>query len=261
MRAEEYLLDLQSRGRYTFTTTEALVKIRGSDIAVRRALLRLKKKGILVTPFRGFHIVIPPEYCSLGCLPPDQWVPDLMGYLGEPYYAGLLTAAEYHGAAHQRPQAFQVVTPRARPPIRCGRGRVQFIMRSNTSAVPTVDVNSVRGLLRVSTPEATALDLIAYPHQAGGIDNVATVIAELAERLDPQRLLETSALVAELPAVQRLGYILDYVGARGAADPLRDYIAGVAKTPVPLAPSEPVSGLPVDGGWRVVVNAHLDPDL
>ncbi len=261
MRAEEYLQDLQSRGRYTFTSAEAFATVGGSDLAVRRALLRLKKKGMLVTPFRGFHVVVPPEYRSLGCLPPDQWVPDLMGSLGEPYYAGLLTAAEYHGAAHQRPQAFQVVTTRPRSSIRCGRARVQFIMRTNTPGVPTVEVNSVRGLLRVSTPEATALDLVAYPHHAGGIDNVATVIAELAEQLDPQRLLETATLVAELPAVQRLGYILDYVDAHRVANPMRNYVARIARTPVPLASSEPVSGHQVDHRWKVVVNTHLDPDL
>ena len=33
------------------------------------------------------------------------------------YYSGLLSAAEYHGAAHQRPQAFQVFLAKNRRPI------------------------------------------------------------------------------------------------------------------------------------------------
>lgn len=261
MRAEAYLVHLQSRGRYTFSIDDAFAEVDGSDLAVRRALLRLKKKGAVATPFRGFHVIVPPEYRSLGCLPPDQWVPDLMARLDEPYYAGLLTAAEFHGAAHQRPQAFQVVSPRPRTPLNCGRTRVHFVMRANTAVVPTTEVRTSRGLLRVSTPEATALDLVAYPHHAGGIDNVATVVAELAERIDPQRLAETAALIAETPVCQRLGYILDSVDARAVAEPLRACVARVARRAVRLAPSEPVSGHPVDPCWKVVVNAHLDPDL
>jgi hypothetical protein len=58
---------------------------------------------------RGFHVIVPPEYRSLGCLPPEQFAPALMETLGMPYYAGLLSAAQFHGAAHQRPQVFQVV--------------------------------------------------------------------------------------------------------------------------------------------------------
>jgi hypothetical protein len=37
------------------------------------------------------------------------------------YYAGLLSAAQLHGAAHQRPQEFQVFLAKNRRPIRCGR--------------------------------------------------------------------------------------------------------------------------------------------
>jgi hypothetical protein len=37
--------------------------------------------------------------------------------------------------------------------------------------------------MRVSTPEATALDLVRYVTAAGHIGNVATVLAELSEKL------------------------------------------------------------------------------
>ena len=52
-----------------------------------------------------------------------------MDHLGLAYYAGLLTAAEYHGAAHQRPQVFQVVVEENRPEVSCGKIRVWFIAR------------------------------------------------------------------------------------------------------------------------------------
>jgi hypothetical protein len=43
--------------------------------------------------------------------------------------AGLLSAAQYHGAAHQKPQEFQVCLERARRPLVRGRVRVAFVVR------------------------------------------------------------------------------------------------------------------------------------
>ena len=66
-------------------------------------------------PFRGFHLIVPPEYRALGCLPADQFVPQLMEHLGLVYYAGLLSAASLHGAAHQAPMVFQTIVADNRP--------------------------------------------------------------------------------------------------------------------------------------------------
>jgi hypothetical protein len=97
-----------------------------------------------------------------------HFIPFLMEHLGEKYYAGLLSAGEYHGAAHQRPQVYQVVTARNRPQINCGRVRVQFIARKNMEQIPTSDLMTPHGYLKVSTPAATAFDLVGYFHSAAG---------------------------------------------------------------------------------------------
>ena len=164
---------LASRGRYHFTTQEARRHLKGSGPAIRAVLRRLSAKGQIATPYRGFHVIVPPEYRAIGCLPPAQFVPQLMAYLRQPYYAGLLSAAEFHGAAHQRPQVFSVVVPMNRPRIECGRVRVEFVARLAAKAVPTVAINTPRGPIKVSTPEATALDLVTlsrsqrWPGQCG----------------------------------------------------------------------------------------------
>ena len=46
-------------------------------------------------------------------------------------YAGLLTAAQQHGAAHQHPQEFQVIVERSGRPIVCGRVRVALMVHKN----------------------------------------------------------------------------------------------------------------------------------
>jgi predicted transcriptional regulator of viral defense system len=61
----------------------------------------------------GFYVIVPLEYASSGILPPEWFIDELMKFLRQPYYVGLLSAAAIHGAAHQQPQEFHVVIPEA----------------------------------------------------------------------------------------------------------------------------------------------------
>jgi hypothetical protein len=86
------------------------------------------------------------------------------------------------------------------------------MIRKRLSEVPVQSLNTPRGILLVSTPEATAVDLVGYQHQAGGLDQVATVLSELAEKIHPEKLAAAAATAA-VPWAQRLGYLLERVGA------------------------------------------------
>jgi predicted transcriptional regulator of viral defense system len=179
---------------------------------------------------------------------------------GKSYYAGLLTAAQYHGAAHQRPQAFQVFVDRTRRSLVCGKVKVVFMVRKRLQEVSVQHLNTPRGTLRVSTPEATALDLIGYQEQAGGLDQVATVLSELAERLRADRL-PAAADAAPVAWAQRLGYLLEHVGATEKATDLQRYVRTHAKQSTALLP-----GLSYEDGqrnvaWKLYVNAFVEPDL
>ena len=88
---EEHQLDMLSR------------TLGVSAAAARQALSRLAAKREIASPARGFYVVVPPEYRRLGCLPADQFIPSLMEHRKIPYYVALLSAAQYHGAAHHRP--------------------------------------------------------------------------------------------------------------------------------------------------------------
>ncbi len=258
--ASDFLQDLQSRGRYCFSTQEAVQALGRSITATRAVLRRIREKGEVVDPHRGFHVIVPPEYRRLGCLPADQFVPELTRHPGEPYYAALLTAAAYHGAAHQKPHVFQVMVRKRRRPVACGGVSVQFVARGDMEETRVVERNTPRGVLRVASAEATALELVGYPEHAGGLDNVATVLSELAESFD------TATLAAEARRVpctwaQRLGYLLALVDASGPADVLEPIVASRGPFPVALAPSAPATGCRSDSRWKVVVNVSVEPDL
>jgi len=258
--ARDFLDRLSASSRYSFSTSEALQALGISPPALKVALGRLAHQKRVVSPARGFYLILPPEYRSLGCLPADQFIPDLMRRLKLPYYAGLLTAAQFHGAAHQRPMEFQVFVKKPRRRIACGSVRVKFIVRKEIAGVPVQKLNTPRGSVAVSTPEATAIDLIGYQRQAGGLSQVATVLAELAERIDSKKL-PLAAATAPVPWLQRLGYVLDQVGAADKTENLKKLVRARAHEPVPLLPGAPYSKASRNVDWKVYVNARAEVDL
>src|SRR5690606_2408354 len=259
MLAKDYVEALATRGRHHFTSGEARETMGASAAATKLALNRLRQQGLLAMPARGFYVIVPPEYRSLGCLPAEQFIPALMVEKGLPYYAGLLSAAQYYGAAHHRPQAFQVFLRGNRRPLACGKVRVDFIARKRIHDVPVRKFNTPRGEIRVSSPEATAIDLAGYPRHAGGLDQVATVLAELAETMDGA-LLPEAAATAPLPWAQRLGYLLDLVEAGFVTGPLKDYVQERARLYTPLVPGQVSTKAERNPDWRVIVNAAVVPD-
>jgi predicted transcriptional regulator of viral defense system len=255
-----FVQDLLAEGRSCFSFEDVQKLKNSSPEALKAALRRLQKKGDIAMPYRGFYVIVPPEYKAAGCLPPEQFIPDLMDHIGEIYYAGLLSAAEYHGAAHQRPQVFQVVVAKSRRPISCGKMRVDFIVRKNAAQIPTEKINTPAGELKISQPEATALDLVGYAGHSAGLDNVATVIAELAEKIDAGRLRKMAEL-SPIAWVQRLGYLMELVGAKDKAEGIADYVAQKRPVRTPLAPALKSIGAKFDGRWRVFINTKVEPDV
>lgn len=258
--ASHYITDLTARGRYHFTTEEAVAALGGSIPTVRAALRRLKARGEVADPHRGFYVIVPPEYRRLGCLPAEQFVPQLMNHLGQPYYAALLSAAELHGAAHQRPQAFQVMVKTNRRPIECGEVRVQFVARRDLERTPLVDKTTPRGVLRAASPEATALELVGYADQCGGLDNVASVIAELVEALDAAKLL-AAARLCPIAWAQRLGYLLDLTEHHELGNALTPIVRELAHVFAPLVRARPRAGAARVERWKLVINATVEPEL
>lgn len=260
MRVSEFLDRLQGSGRYTFTAAELEDAVGTSVIARRQAILRLKKKSRVTSPHRGFFVLVPVEYRSAGSPPASWFIGDLMAHLAQPYYVGLLSAAAIHGASHQKPQVFQVVTDAPTRKIEVGRVRIEFHRNRRVVEVPVEQVKTETGFMRVATAEATAIDLIRYPKACGHWGNVATVLVELAEQIDASKLAGLAAL-APRPAVQRLGYLLERLGEIDLAEPLVAILRRGRRRVVVLQPGQPAHGLWPDPKWLVIPNADVDTDL
>ena len=258
--ARGYINGLAASGLYYFTSREAQAALGVSAAAAKLALNRLAKQKLIASPARGFYAILPPEYRSLGCLPADQFIPALMKRLNLSYYTGLLSAAQYHGAAHQRPQEFQVFLASNRRPIQCGAVRVVFMARKRLKDVPIQQFNTPRGTLLVSTPEATALDLVGYAGHAGGLNQVATVLSELAERLDQEKLV-VAARTAPIPWAQRLGFLLEHLGFAAKVPALKEYVRQHARQSTVLLPQTQHKRARRNKSWKLYVNVKVEAEL
>ncbi|MET0745140.1 MAG: type IV toxin-antitoxin system AbiEi family antitoxin [Microvirga sp.] len=256
----DFVTALAARGEYLFSSADARKAMDVSADAAKMALNRLAKQGLVASPGRGYYVIVSPEYRSLGCLPAEQFIPELMKRQGLSYYAGLLSAAQFHGAAHHRPQEFQVVVAKARRPIICGKVRVAFFVRKSLAAIPTQSFNTPRGTILVSSPEATAFDLVGYHAQTGGLDQVATMLSELAESIAPDKLAAIAA-TAPVPWAQRLGYLLDRAGVGDKTAPLKTYVDTHARRITPLLAAANMTGMPRDEVWKIAVNVAVEAEF
>ncbi len=251
--------EIQSQGRYTFTRSQVQSETGRSFVAAQTALRRLKQRGRIVSPRKGFYIIVPPEYRATQSPPASWFINDLMIYLGQPYYVGLLSAAAIHGAAHQQPMVFQVITNIPTREMQVGKVVIQFSMNSKVSQMPVTQKQTETGTMRIATAETTVFDLVRFRSSGGHLSNVATVLAELAEIIVAKELVNIASLV-RLPDVQRLGYLLDLVDKSKLADPLAKWLDTRKPRAVPLHPGEPADAK-INNRWHVLPNVDLEVDL
>jgi predicted transcriptional regulator of viral defense system len=269
--AEEPLIEpreladwLLARGRHWVTTEEVSGLLGIPEAHVSPTLARWRHKGQLFSPTKGVYVPIPPEYRSWGTVPASHFIDSLMVHLGHPYYVALLSAAEAHGFAHQRPQVFQVMTPARLRDRSFGRVRLSLISSSEVASRPVVVKNTPTGTMRVSTIEGTALDLVSLPRRSGGLSNVATILGEMIQNdaLDPVKVADLAARYPGAVA-QRTGWLLEQVAPQVGRSPDLERLRTIATartTPAPLAAYGPHRGA-IDERWNVIVNSPVEPDL
>lgn len=259
MSLKNYVLSLAMHGKSFFTEDDALKETGLSRSAFHSALRRLKKKHEIASPLRGFFIIVPPEYQSLGTLPPEQFIDDLMRHLNAPYYVGLLSAAQYYGAAHQKPQAFQVISSKTRRNIKVGRVKITFTTKADTEQSATRQFNTPRGFIRVATPETIALDLVTFPQKSGGITAAFEILSDLSEHLNLGNCMQAIPRLKKAPLLQRLGYFFDLLKlekhARLCEEELKKH-SYIKKTL--LDPQERMLEGVLNVRWNLIINAELE---
>jgi predicted transcriptional regulator of viral defense system len=260
-----WIENLQSQGKYAFSLAFIQQELtEHSAIAIKSALNRLSKKGTIISIHKGYYLIIPPQYKSKGVLPPSLYLDAFMKHLNRPYYLGLINAAALHGASHQQPQEFFVVTtlPVLRPTQKKGL-KVSYISKKEIPEILIESRKTEAGYLKISNPILTAIDLIQYETRIGGINRVATILNELAEALKPEVFNQNLLQNIPITALQRLGYLLEYVFnnlvlANALFETIKTNDATLFR--IPLKASANKIGFSSNNRWKVIVNTEIEID-
>lgn len=260
---DSHIESLLASGCYTFTRSELREQFNSGEDAIRQCLQRLTKNKVVRQIRNGFYVIIPPEYRNAGLLPAEMFIGQFMHHLERPYYVGLLSAAALHGAGHQQPQLFSVITEK--PPIRpieLKQIKIRFTVRSHMPRTGIEEKKTPAGYINISSPELTALDLMTYLKQSGGISAVTSVIEELAESMSPEKLEEAAQQAVPTASLQRLGYLLENVlNEKDLADALVSRLQSGNYFHIPLSPSESKSSVPINKKWKIYINTNPEPEL
>jgi predicted transcriptional regulator of viral defense system len=261
----KWLDNLLARGAYGFSKDALQNEIPNySDIAVKRALSRLSTKGKIISLYKGYYLLIPPQYASKGILPPQLYLDAFMKYLQRPYYVALLNAAAFHGASHQQPQEYFVMTDFTvlRPTHKKGL-KVNYISIKEIPESLIEKRKTEAGYLNVSNAVLTACDLVQFEKRIGGLNRAATVLNELTEVIKPSDFSETLFKHTPATAIQRLGYLLENACfntelANALFEAMKREKLSLFR--IPLKAAKETKGFSSDNRWKVIVNTEIEID-
>jgi predicted transcriptional regulator of viral defense system len=250
-----------SRGRYTFTLAEAQELVGADEPAsVYTGMSRLRKRHEVFSPAHGLYVAVPPEHRTRGVVPAEWFIDAMMRHLERPYYVCLLSAAAMHGAAHQAPQVFQVMTDKSNLVRKRNIDRfirLRFYSNRHVTEEPTIRITVPSGYVVVATKETTVVDLVSRPGESAGLSNVATILGDLGELKGSELARIASRRGRAL--VRRVGWLVDRFGDVDDAEALRQAARLDLGEPVLLDPSKGRRGK-ADSTWQVRVNTQIEAE-
>jgi predicted transcriptional regulator of viral defense system len=258
---EDYLNKIRAKGGFLFTYQELMNAFSISPEALNQNLYRLKTRKYISQVKKGFYVILLPEYATQGVLPANLFIDDLMRSLNKKYYIGLLSAAAIHGASHQQPLEYFVVT--TQPAIRkinTGRLAINFCVKKDWLPQAIFKKKTESGYINVSSPELTALDLFFYS-KIISVNRALTLLQELQEEMKPSALGNIAHVFHQTSAIQRLGYLLEVqLGNEKLARSLFKVLENRNCYYVPLSAAGCKKG-PTDRKWKIIINTNMESDL
>ncbi|MBS0342136.1 MAG: hypothetical protein JSS56_16575 [Proteobacteria bacterium] len=250
------LRKLQSQARYLFREDE-FARHTGREPgspASQLALQRLSKAGRIVLAQKNAArwLIVPPEQAHYGAPPVDWWLDDLLRDQEPAYYLALLSAARFWGSSHYAYQATQVMVSRPRRPLAVGKLQVEFVVKKTLGDTPVVHERTKTAHVRVSTREATVLDLIRHQNSVGGLEAVARITCDLFPKMTSAGVLDAVRALGQVPAVQRFGFMLDQLGGARLAGAVGTWLHQRRHNVQPLVtPRDDETMHMVDGKWAI----------
>lgn len=265
-RLEYWIEECQAKGKLAFSLIEVQQNFNNhTGISLRRAIDRLSEKQKIISIFKGYYLIIPPQYSSKGILPASMFIDGLMNFLERKYYVGLLSAAALHGASHQQPQEYFVVTryPVLRPTNKKGL-KINYISTTHPPPETLIEKKKTEtGYIAISNPALTAIDLINYEKRIGGLNRASTVINDLVETIKQKDLNMELIEYAATSTLQRFGFILEEIlNKKELADKIFSLCkkTGTKFNLIPLKSSGDKSLKEINERWKIIINTEIEID-
>jgi predicted transcriptional regulator of viral defense system len=265
LTVSNFLDKLVDKGQYHFLFKELARELDIKESSLSVSLSRLAARGKVRMIRNGFGIIT--EH-SAGAIHPSYFINAMMAHLESRYYVGLLSAAAFWGASHQAAMVYYIVAEKVIKPINIGQIKIEFITKNNFDEITEIQkVSGVGGYYLVSTPELTAIDLIRFSKKSGHLNNIATVLEDLIEKIDFNKL-KSICIKHSTPttAIQRLGFILDNVlGHTKETNLFLNVLEKKRASRILLSSSKKedfknYSQYPFSEKWKIYQNTTVEPD-
>ena len=198
----------------------------------------------------------------MGVIPVEFYLDELMRYLAKNYYVGLYSAAMFHGAAHQQPQEFYIITEKPSPrKISNDSFMINFSEKANFPTLGIEKKKTDTGYFNISTKELTFLDLIYFEQTMGGFNRIMSILEELSEDINLTKMKELVKNDFPISVYQRVGYIAENVlGNTKLASIFETRLTKLKPTTILLKSSGEKSG-DKNTKWNIIINTEIESDL
>ena len=259
-----YIAEVQADGKLYFTLNDIKNNYNiNYETAIKFSLNNLFKKGKIVSVYKGFYVIIPPEYRKRKMIPPELFIDALFAYLKRSYYMGLLSAAALHGASHQQVMEYYVFIDKpAMRPINIEGLKINYVVKKVMPDNGIIKRKTDAGYINVSSAELTAFDLVEYQHRIGGLNRATTVLYELTDAISSVKLGEVLNENIPISVLQRLGFIFEMVlNQNEMAEVIKSYLSDKKVFRIPLKPGYKKKGFDINNDWKVIQNFEIETDF
>lgn len=240
-------------GRIAFDFTELLNQTGLSSIAAKNQLQRLRGRVVRVSRHQAFFLIVESQHRPMGAPPVEWWLDAYFRWLGHPYYLALQSAAEIYNSAPQAILVKQVMTDAPRRDLSIGRIHIRFFVKRHAERTPVQQPSRTYAPLKVSTPEATALDMVRYASRIGGMERVTETLTPLLPLFRAAELRRALEAEGETTVAQRLGYLIENADRIKLAELVHQWLpSGMVRVPLESS-KQTLTETARSRRWRVLV--------
>lgn len=278
----KWIQSLEEKGIYSFSMQELKeVFAHLKEKTILNTLGTLKKQGKLLPLWNGIYSIV--RFVDIGNATDNKaireegkpyfYIETLMQHLKREYYVALLSAVEVYLSPKEALQANEITVITSLPPLRDsfrGQGKIRYFVKKDIKNLREIGVKRKtlpfsieERTLRVASLELTAVDLLLYEKEIGGIQKAVEVIQRIKKHLSWQELPTEVILSTPVSIFQRLGYVLSFIKEEELAERLKERVLSTGKkirrtllkTDIPEKGGEPFCPI-----WKIVVNISLQND-